>query len=890
MQGKEGEQDGSGVPATLTLVGERLLLGDYTSSRDIAELRRRNVSHILAVMEELIYLADNLLDAGVRRLVIEVQDKEEEDLLSFLPSCHDFMTEALSGPTNVLLVHSFRGTGRAAVVVISWLMKAEGLSLPEALERLRKRHHAVQLNSSFQQQLLLFQKMGCVVDEENEEYQQFLKQLQATRRRTASLNGGPSSLASPSSSCSTLGAESAAAQKQPQTEGNSGSKAKTGSRRSGKAKPLIKVSDPDGATLTNETTKKKKKKRASTEPAKATESDKLLYNEERKAPKTQGEGTTTGETPLTRSSTDPALKETGHVEPASKLKTSGPSLAPSEQQEQPLPEKATPPSPMSWNKMLRQRGSTIMTFRKKKKQSPTASPNPPPAKTHSILSQSQETYVGKKSRRATQKRSEPEKNDTASSSPPNKSHMRRSSEGARNMDKVSEEEKEITSTEGSHNTEAGEEKEAEVPPNGVNQLRNSLRNIAPASIQQGLKGFFSRVNVGGEETPADTGPITCVEVCQVRHRFFCYHLVRRLTRVNPLQELPKDVRGLLKASKIPQEQMERHFNILINILIFMKKVSPQQRDPSTSLLPLVRGKSTFPFLTEEELMRRDVIDRKAIKILSQQGEGGYGRVFLAKSDAKEVKGKVAIKRVPHILDKEKKHNLREVNYLKFCNHPNIVKYYTTLFLKNELWIVMEFMEGGTLTEAVRNHSFSEIQVAYVARELLKALAWLHDHKLLHRDLKSSNIMMTIKGNIKLIDFGLCVDVSGGPRRDMVGSPFWMPPEMVRRDPHDLPADIWSFAISLLELANRHPPFQKSSLRAMFTYATEGCPDPLDEPDKWSDNFKDFLSMCLRSDPAERATAKVLLEHPFLRQVATQKQMAKLIQHIFMRHALDQVII
>lgn len=168
--------------------------------------------------------------------------------------------------------------------------------------------------------------------------------------------------------------------------------------------------------------------------------------------------------------------------------------------------------------------------------------------------------------------------------------------------------------------------------------------------------------------------------------------------------------------------------------------------------------------------------------------------------------------------------------------------------------------------------------------------YLHDNKLAHRDLKSGNIMMTIKGQIKLIDFGLCVDVAPGPRNDMVGSPFWMAPEMVGRRPHSTPVDIWSFAISLLELANKDPPHRKSSIKCMFTFGTVGCPDPLNEPAKWSPTFKDFLAQCLQVDPAQRATARQLLRHPFVLKTAAQKQMAHLINQIFMQTAISQVVI
>jgi len=386
-------------------------------------------------------------------------------------------------------------------------------------------------------------------------------------------------------------------------------------------------------------------------------------------------------------------------------------------------------------------------------------------------------------------------------------------------------------------------------------------------------------------------------------------------RIYKLGDLPRDLRSLVLGTKIPFEELEKHFDIVINILYFNKKVElprsrksqrtaagprpralgpdPPKRSSSRKQLP-PESNATVPKLipkTEDELLST-TLNPKKFKFIALSGQGGYGKVWRAKVDLPEFRsaqGKVAIKRLPHVTPKEKKHNLNEMNFLTFCKHPNIVEYYSSVLLKNELLILMEYMEGGTLTEATAGHSFNEPQIAFVAKELLQALRYLHENRLAHRDLKSGNIMMTIKGQIKLIDFGLCVDLSAGPRTEMVGSPFWMAPEMIARQPHSTPVDIWSFAISLLELANKNPPHRNSSFKCMFTFGTVGCPEPLNEPERWSRNFQDFLRQCLTFDQAQRPTTQQLLEHPFLGISTNQKQMAQIIQHIFMHNALSQVV-
>jgi len=265
-------------------------------------------------------------------------------------------------------------------------------------------------------------------------------------------------------------------------------------------------------------------------------------------------------------------------------------------------------------------------------------------------------------------------------------------------------------------------------------------------------------------------------------------------------------------------------------------------------------------------------------------------VYMARSSAD--KTKVAVKRMPHTRSREKKFNFHEIRLLDFCRHPNIVEYRSCYEVGEEIWVVMEFMEGGTLTEASKCFCFSESQIAYVAREVLKALSFLHKHHLIHRDLKSSNIMMTITGDIKLIDFGLCTSIAKGPKIKMCGSPLWMPPEMVQKKPAGASADIWCLAISLLELANRTPCTlqKKSHLQSMFLVATEGIQEPLHQPEKWSPKLKSFIHDCLQFDPAKRPSADHLLDHhPFLENTDTKQTMAKILSSIFIHNVVTSII-
>jgi len=230
-------------------------------------------------------------------------------------------------------------------------------------------------------------------------------------------------------------------------------------------------------------------------------------------------------------------------------------------------------------------------------------------------------------------------------------------------------------------------------------------------------------------------------------------------------------------------------------------------------------------------------------------------------------------------------NLDEIAVLKFCNHPNIVQYMNSYIFEDEVSVVMEYMEGGTLSEAVKRFTFNEDHIAYIARETLKGIQYLHSNNLVHRDLKSGNVMLTTKGELKLIDFGLAIEISKC-RVHMVGSPFWMPPEMIQCKPHGFPADIWSFAICLIEMADKRPPNRKARIKSMFITATEGLIPYVQEQNHYSNLFKDLLHKCLEMDPSKRSTAEQLLSHPFIIQATTQVVMEDILRQIFLTRAFE----
>lgn len=211
---------------------------------------------------------------------------------------------------------------------------------------------------------------------------------------------------------------------------------------------------------------------------------------------------------------------------------------------------------------------------------------------------------------------------------------------------------------------------------------------------------------------------------------------------------------------------------------------------------------------------------------------------MAKDLVNKSKEKVAIKKIKHDTPHMQENNYTEIAFLSSCKvrhllhraanvfeHPNICDFKRALLTQEkkgaqEMYIIMEFLEGGTLQEAAAASVLEENHIAFVAHEVLMALNYLHERRWAHRDLKSANVMLSIKGEVKLIDFGLCADFSEGPRTQMLGSPFWIPPEMIWGHPHSYPADVWSMAVCILELLLGKPAYVESSVKAMFRVATQ----------------------------------------------------------------------
>ncbi|KAG7108213.1 Serine/threonine-protein kinase ste20 like [Verticillium longisporum] len=269
--------------------------------------------------------------------------------------------------------------------------------------------------------------------------------------------------------------------------------------------------------------------------------------------------------------------------------------------------------------------------------------------------------------------------------------------------------------------------------------------------------------------------------------------------------------------------------------------------------------------------------REVYRSLNKIGQGASGGVFTGHE--RGTNRLVAIKQMNLEQQPKKDLIINEILVMKESSHPNIVNFIDSYLAGGELWVVMEYMEGGSLTDVVTFNMMTEGQIASVCRETLKGLQHLHSKGVIHRDIKSDNILLSLEGNIKLTDFGFCATINEAQnkRTTMVGTPYWMAPEVVTRKEYGRKVDIWSLGIMAIEMIEGEPPYlTESPLRALWLIATNGTPAIKDERDL-SPLFRDFLYFALKVDPEKRASAHDLLRHDFMKQCVDLAQLSPLVR-------------
>ncbi|XP_041819905.1 mitogen-activated protein kinase kinase kinase kinase 3-like isoform X4 [Chelmon rostratus] len=259
------------------------------------------------------------------------------------------------------------------------------------------------------------------------------------------------------------------------------------------------------------------------------------------------------------------------------------------------------------------------------------------------------------------------------------------------------------------------------------------------------------------------------------------------------------------------------------------------------------------------------------QLIQRVGRGTYGDVYKARSIST---GELtAIKVVKLEPGEDFAVVQQEIQMMKDCKHSNIVAYYGSYLRREKLWICMEFCGGGSLQDIYHiTGPLTEAQIAYVLRETLQGLFYLHSRGKMHRDVKGANILLTDNGYVKLADFGVSAQITMtiAKRKSFIGTPYWMAPEVAaveRTGGYNQLCDIWAVGITAIELAELQPPmFDLHPMRALLLMTKSNFQPPkLKDKVKWTGNFHQFVKIALTKNPKKRSAADKLLQHPFVSQ-------------------------
>ncbi|XP_048506774.1 serine/threonine-protein kinase 10 isoform X2 [Athalia rosae] len=258
------------------------------------------------------------------------------------------------------------------------------------------------------------------------------------------------------------------------------------------------------------------------------------------------------------------------------------------------------------------------------------------------------------------------------------------------------------------------------------------------------------------------------------------------------------------------------------------------------------------------------------EMIGELGDGAFGKVYKAQS--KQTQQLAAAKMCALEGEDDLSDFMIEIDILSECKHPNVVELHEAYFMEGKLWMLIEYCDGGALDSIMveLEKALTEAQIAYICQHMTQGLAFLHKSKVIHRDLKAGNVLLTMAGGVKLADFGVSAKNKHTLQKHdtFIGTPYWMAPEVVlcetfRDNPYDFKVDIWSLGITLIEFAQMEPPNHEMSPMRVLLKIQKSDPPRLDQPGKWSRDFNDFVAKALIKDPATRPTADELLKHPFI---------------------------
>ncbi|XP_076229093.1 sterile20-like kinase isoform X2 [Nomia melanderi] len=271
------------------------------------------------------------------------------------------------------------------------------------------------------------------------------------------------------------------------------------------------------------------------------------------------------------------------------------------------------------------------------------------------------------------------------------------------------------------------------------------------------------------------------------------------------------------------------------------------------------------------------------EMVGELGDGAFGKVY--KAQHKQTHQLAAAKMCALEGEDDLSDFMIEIDILSECKHPNVVELHEAYFIEGKLWMLIEYCDGGAVDSIMveLQKALTEPQIAYICQHMTKGLAFLHKSKVIHRDLKAGNVLLTMAGGVKIADFGVSAKNKHTLQKHdtFIGTPYWMAPEVVlcetfRDNPYDFKVDIWSLGITLIEFAQMEPPNHEMSPMRVLLKIQKSDPPKLEQPGKWSKDFNDFIAKALIKDPTSRPTADELLKHSFINRNLDSKPIRDLL--------------
>ncbi|KAH0788642.1 STE family protein kinase [Histomonas meleagridis] len=332
--------------------------------------------------------------------------------------------------------------------------------------------------------------------------------------------------------------------------------------------------------------------------------------------------------------------------------------------------------------------------------------------------------------------------------------------------------------------------------------------------------------------------------------------------------LPPEWEKILKKSDLSKDEVLQNPQGVLDILNFMNE--------STKPAPIEMNTTSDDNLPPLSQIIKPANPLKFLKNIEKLDEGSTCIIYSAYHP--ELDETIAVKEM-QLNETNEEAILEETRLMASMHHENIVSFYAAYRVKSTLWILMELMDGGSLTNVATYCECQEPHIAYFAREVLKALDYMHKQNKIHRDIKTDNVLLKPTGEVRLADFGYTAQLSSSNdfRKSVVGTPYWMSPELIKSLPYSFAVDIWSLGILCRELAEGEPPYvDVPPMKALYMIVSVGIPE-ISAKDQRSPEFLDFLDKCLNVDPDQRPSAEELLKHPFIEMACETKFIPPLIQ-------------